>query len=152
MAVKLRLRRTGKKNKPCYRIVAADSRSPRDGRFIEILGFYDPRRADESIDLERANYWIKHGAQPSETVAAVIKRVTEGPKEKELTTLDKENEVKQDMEVVSSSEANLDEKSQEVENKTESVEIESKEAPVSAENVLQEGSSNSAEVEDQIKS
>jgi small subunit ribosomal protein S16 len=74
MPVKLRLRRTGVKNKPCYRVVAADSRSPRDGRFIEILGYYDPRRQDEKVDLEKIEYWLRHGAQPSETVAALIKR------------------------------------------------------------------------------
>ncbi len=74
MAVRLRLRRTGTKNKPCYRIVAADGRSPRDGRFIEVIGYYDPRHQDEKIDLGRAEYWIGHGAQPSNTVADVIKR------------------------------------------------------------------------------
>ncbi len=74
MAVRLRLRRTGTKNKPCYRIVAADGRSPRDGKFIEVIGFYDPRHQDEKINLERAEYWINHGAQPSNTVADVIKR------------------------------------------------------------------------------
>jgi small subunit ribosomal protein S16 len=74
MAVRLRLRRTGTINKPCYRIVATDSRSPRDGRFIEVIGFYDPRHSNEKIDLDRADYWIRHGAQPSEVVGHIIKR------------------------------------------------------------------------------
>ena len=81
MAVRLRLRRMGTKNKVCYRIVAADSRSPRDGRFIEILGYYDPRHASEKINLERVEYWVSNGAQPSKTVAAVIKRAENGPTE-----------------------------------------------------------------------
>ncbi|MGN0880534.1 MAG: 30S ribosomal protein S16 [Oligosphaeraceae bacterium] len=74
MSVKIRLRRTGKRNQACHRIVVADSRSPRDGRFIEIIGLYDPRHESEKIDLARAEYWIGQGAQPSETVAAIIKR------------------------------------------------------------------------------
>lgn len=74
MSVKIRLRRTGKINAACHRIVVADSRSPRDGRFIEIIGYYDPRHNDEKIDLERADYWVSKGAQPSETVNAIIKR------------------------------------------------------------------------------
>ncbi len=72
--VKLRLRRTGSRRKACFRIVATDSRSPRDGRFLEILGFYDPRHEDEKIDLERVDYWLGNGAQPSDTVASIIKR------------------------------------------------------------------------------
>ena len=80
MSVRLRLRRTGTKNKPCYRIVAADKRSPRDGRFIEVLGYYDPRREDEQVNLERVEYWISNGAQPSETVAAVIDRAKGNPR------------------------------------------------------------------------
>ena len=74
MSVKIRLRRTGKINAPCHRIVVADSRSPRDGRFIEIIGYYDPRHEDEKIDLERADYWVSVGAQPSPTVSAIMKR------------------------------------------------------------------------------
>lgn len=78
MAVKIRLRRTGKRNAPAHRIVVADGRSPRDGRFIEIIGTYDPRKKTEAVDLERADYWISQGAQPSETVAAIIKRAKAG--------------------------------------------------------------------------
>jgi len=76
MAVKLRLMRMGKKKQPTYRIVAADSRSPRDGRFIEILGTYQPR-ADPSIvqiDTAKAVKWLSEGAQPTETVAKLLKQ------------------------------------------------------------------------------
>lgn len=76
MAVKLRLMRMGKKKQPTYRIVAADSRSPRDGRFIEILGTYQPR-SDPSvveIDMDKANRWLALGAQPTETVAKLLKQ------------------------------------------------------------------------------
>jgi small subunit ribosomal protein S16 len=74
MAVRIRLKRTGAKNKPCYRIVVADARSQRDGRFIENLGFYDPRHEDEKIDVERVDYWLSVGAKPSDTVEDIIKR------------------------------------------------------------------------------
>jgi small subunit ribosomal protein S16 len=76
--VRLRLRRTGSKNKACFRIVAADAKSPRDGRFIEVLGYYDPRHEDEKVNLERAEHWLNCGAQPSETVAAIIDRAKKG--------------------------------------------------------------------------
>jgi len=78
MAVKIRLRRTGKRNAPAHRIVVADSRSPRDGRFIESIGVYDPRRKFEQIDVERVDYWVGNGAQVSETVAAIVKRARAG--------------------------------------------------------------------------
>ena len=76
MAVKIRLKRIGAKNHPAFRIVVADSRSPRDGRFIEELGTYLPqKRSDKfTLDLERARYWVSKGAQPSETVASFIKK------------------------------------------------------------------------------
>ncbi len=75
MAVKLRLMRMGKKKQPTYRVVAADSRSPRDGRFIEIVGTYDPRPEPSAIkiDNERALHWLRHGAQPTERVAKLLK-------------------------------------------------------------------------------
>jgi len=79
MSVKIRLRRTGKLNSACHRIVVTDSRNPRDGRFIEIIGFYDPRHNDEKIDLERAKYWIGVGAQPSDTVKNIIRRAEAAP-------------------------------------------------------------------------
>jgi len=76
--VVLRLRREGNKNRPFYRIVAADQRFKRDGRFLEILGTYDPIKATDNVnlDLEKANAWIAKGAQPSETVASFIKKAT----------------------------------------------------------------------------
>ena len=75
MAVKLRLMRMGKKKQPTYRVVAAESRSPRDGRFIEIVGHYDPRRDPSviSIDNDKAAAWLQKGAQPTETVAKLLK-------------------------------------------------------------------------------
>jgi len=74
MAVKLRLTRIGKKKQPQYRIVAADSRSPRDGRFIEILGHYDPRQEPSglTLDNDKAVAWLQQGAQPSERVAKLL--------------------------------------------------------------------------------
>jgi small subunit ribosomal protein S16 len=74
MAVKLRLMRIGKKKQPVYRVVAADSRSPRDGRFIEILGTYEPRQEPSRvvIDNEKAVKWLRTGAQPTETVARIL--------------------------------------------------------------------------------
>lgn len=74
MAVRIRLTRTGAKKQPYYRIVVADSRSPRDGRFIEILGHYNPRVDPPEIvvDVEKAAEWIRNGAQPSETVRALL--------------------------------------------------------------------------------
>ena len=77
MAVRLRLTRMGAKKRPFYRIVAADSRSPRDGRFIEKLGYYDPMRDPPTIELkmDRVDYWLGVGAQPTETVASLIKKV-----------------------------------------------------------------------------
>ena len=74
MAVKLRLMRMGKKKQPQYRIVAADSRSPRDGRFIEILGTYEPRHEPSRVivDNEKAVRWLRDGAKPTDTVARVM--------------------------------------------------------------------------------
>ena len=74
--VKIRLRRMGAKKTPFYRVVVADSRYPRDGRFIEELGTYDPRQnpAAVNIDVERAQAWIRTGAQPTETVRDLLKK------------------------------------------------------------------------------
>jgi small subunit ribosomal protein S16 len=74
MAVKLRLMRMGKKKQPVYRVVAADSRSPRDGRFIEILGTYEPREEPTRIKVDNAKAirWLREGAQPTETVARIL--------------------------------------------------------------------------------
>ena len=76
MSVKIRLKRVGAKNKPAFRVVVADSRSPRDGKFIEELGTYLPRKKTDNVtlDLDRAKYWVSKGAQPSETVASFIKK------------------------------------------------------------------------------
>ena len=76
MAVKIRMKRMGSKKRPFYRIVVADSRSPRDGRFIEELGYYNPIDKDKTftIDTERAAYWIGTGAKPSETVEKLFKK------------------------------------------------------------------------------
>ena len=75
--VKIRLRRMGAKKAPFYRIVVADSRSPRDGRFIEELGTYDPSAVENKIkvDIERAKYWIANGAQPTDTVRGLLKKL-----------------------------------------------------------------------------
>lgn len=75
MAVRLRLARYGSKKKPFYRVVATDSRAPRDGRFIEILGHYDPRKEPSlvKIDKERVQYWLSQGAKASETVEKLLK-------------------------------------------------------------------------------
>ena len=75
MAVKIRLRRMGAKKAPFYRIVVADSRYPRDGRFIEEIGTYDPPRDPSviNVDLEKANKWIANGAQPTDTVKKILK-------------------------------------------------------------------------------
>ena len=74
--VKIRMRRTGCTNHATYRIVAADSRSPRDGKFLEILGWSDTQIKDDNfkINLERVDYWLKNGAKPSTTVASLIRR------------------------------------------------------------------------------
>ena len=79
MAVVLRMTRRGAKKKPFYRIVAADSRSPRDGKFLEMLGTYDPLKSENNlkIDSEKVASWIKKGAKPSETVASLLKKVAE---------------------------------------------------------------------------
>ena len=75
--VKIRLRRMGAKKAPYYRIVVADSRSPRDGRFIEEIGTYDPSAESNKIavDMDRAKYWIANGAQPTDTVRGLLKKV-----------------------------------------------------------------------------
>ncbi len=76
MSVSIRLRREGTKNRPYYRVVVTDSRSPRDGKFIEIIGTYDPKQTGQnsSFSVERAEYWISKGAQPSDTVRSLIKK------------------------------------------------------------------------------
>ena len=76
MAVSIRLRREGATNRPYYKVVVADSRSPRDGKFIEIIGTYDPKKTGNTskIDVARAEHWIARGAQPSDTVRSLLKK------------------------------------------------------------------------------
>ena len=76
MAVRIRLKRVGALNKPVFRIVVADSRSPRDGKFIEEIGTYHPLKKGNNVvvDAERARYWISKGAQPSDTVASFLRK------------------------------------------------------------------------------
>ena len=83
MAVKIRLKRMGAKKKPFYRVVVADSRYPRDGRFIEEIGTYNPLTdpPEFNVDMEKVNKWLKNGAQPTETVRGLIKKY--GVKEEE---------------------------------------------------------------------
>ncbi len=77
MAVKIRLKRMGAKKKPFYRVVVADSRFPRDGRFIEELGTYNPLKApaEVNLDMEKVDKWIKNGAQPTDTVRSLINNI-----------------------------------------------------------------------------
>jgi small subunit ribosomal protein S16 len=76
MALAIRLRRIGRKNRPHYRVVVAEKRSPRDGRFVEEVGNYDPVKKEDgfSLDMERIQYWLARGAKPSETVNSFIKK------------------------------------------------------------------------------
>ena len=76
MAVRIRLRRTGRKNAPTFRIVVAESTNPRDGRFIEIIGQYFPRQGDQAVQLktDRANYWLDNGALPTDTVRSLLRK------------------------------------------------------------------------------
>ena len=79
--VTIRLARYGAKKKPFYRIVVADSRSPRDGRFIDLLGIYDPKKNPAVVQFktDKLNQWLQQGAQPSETVAQLIKKAQREP-------------------------------------------------------------------------
>lgn len=76
MAVKLRLKRMGTKKRPFYRIVAADSRSPRDGRFLEVVGTYNPVKGQEvvTVNEEKAMYWLSNGAIPTDTVRSILSK------------------------------------------------------------------------------
>ncbi len=80
--VKVRLKRMGAKKRPFYRIVIADSRAPRDGRFIEIVGTYDPRKHPSEVTLkeDRIRYWLNNGAQPKDTVGSILKKHGISPK------------------------------------------------------------------------
>ena len=78
MAVRIRLKKTGRKHLPCYRVVAADGRAKRDGKVLEILGYYDPLAADADkqfvVKRERVQHWLGVGAQPTDTVASLLKK------------------------------------------------------------------------------
>ena len=76
MSVKIRLKRMGMKKKPFYRVVVSDARSPRDGRFIEEIGYYDPmtKPAEIKVNNDRAQYWLSVGAQPTDTVRILLKK------------------------------------------------------------------------------
>lgn len=78
MPVRIRMKRIGAKNSPVFRIVVADGRSPRDGKFIEEIGTYHPRQKGDNVklDLDRTKYWMGQGAQPSDTVASFIKKLS----------------------------------------------------------------------------
>ena len=76
--VKIRLKKTGAKNWISFRVVATDIRSSRDGYTLETLGYYDPKKSDEKVNVERIEYWLKNGAQMSETVADIYKRAKDG--------------------------------------------------------------------------
>jgi small subunit ribosomal protein S16 len=78
MAVRIRLKKTGTRNSPCYRIIVVDQRATRDGRAIEEIGFYDPIHYNENVDLDRVEYWMSQGAQPSETVSGIVGRAKKG--------------------------------------------------------------------------
>lgn len=87
MAVRIRLRRIGTKHVPSYRIVVADARSPRDGRFIEEIGTYNPKKADPNftVNVERAQYWIHKGAQPTDTVRSILKKAVKAQQQSTQT-------------------------------------------------------------------
>ncbi len=76
MAVSIRLRREGTTNRPYYKVVVADSRAPRDGKFIEIIGTYDPKKEghNSTLQMDRIDHWLSQGAQPSDTVRSLIKK------------------------------------------------------------------------------
>ena len=82
MSTVIRLKRMGSNKKPFFRIVVAEKTSPRDGRFIEQLGYYDPKKAEDNVSMntERVSYWVKNGAQPSDTVKSFIKRAEKASK------------------------------------------------------------------------
>ena len=98
MAVKMRLRRMGSRNAPFYRVVVQDSRRATTGRFIETIGWYDPKQEGEnfSINLDRVEYWTSSGAQPSDTVSSLIKKARTLPVEKATSGQITEEEVPQE--------------------------------------------------------
>ena len=88
MAVSIRLRREGALNRPYYKVVVADSRSPRDGKFLELVGTYDPQKPghNSTLKLERIDYWLARGAQPSDTVRSLIKKTKKASEKTAVTS------------------------------------------------------------------
>jgi small subunit ribosomal protein S16 len=88
MAVSIRLRREGALNRPYYKVVVADSRSPRDGKFLELVGTYDPQKPGQNstLKLDRIDYWLARGAQPSDTVRSLIKKTKKASEKTAATT------------------------------------------------------------------
>ncbi len=99
MAVKMRLRRMGSRNSPFYRVVVQDARRAPTGRFIETIGWYDPKQdgSNFSINLERVEYWKSNGAQPSETVKSLIKKANMQPKDESVSGSITEKEIPEEL-------------------------------------------------------
>ena len=128
MAVKMRLRRMGSRNAPFYRVVVQDSRRATTGRFIETIGWYDPKQEGEnfSINLDRVEYWTSSGAQPSDTVSSLIKKAQTLPVEKTASGQITEEEVPQEQvetEIISNEAEDETSKNPEVEDITDQSEI-----------------------------
>jgi small subunit ribosomal protein S16 len=136
--VKIRLRRIGAKKQPSYRVVVADSRSPRDGRFIEVIGFYNPRTEPETVTIEenRALYWLNVGAQPTDAVARLLRN---------KGTLDRLERLRQgeSMEALVAEAAEAAEAASEVSPKTRLEGVEAEEAPM--------GEPEASEIEDEVE-
>lgn len=127
MAVKIRLRRMGAHKKPFYRIVVADSRSPRDGRCIEEIGYFNPmvNPVDIKLDMEKVEKWIANGAQPTDRVKSIINEIKNPKEKKEVKKISKRAAKKQEEEAKAKAEA-------------EAKEVEAKEAEAPAEEAAQD--------------
>lgn len=127
MAVKIRLRRMGARKKPFYRIVVADSRSPRDGRCIEEIGYFNPmvNPVDIKLDMEKVEKWIANGAQPTDRVKSIINEIKNPKEKKEVKKISKRAAKKQEEEAKAKAEA-------------EAKEVEAKEVEAPAEEAAQD--------------
>ncbi len=127
MAVKIRLRRMGAHKKPFYRIVVADSRSPRDGRCIEEIGYFNPmvNPVDIKLDMEKVEKWIANGAQPTDRVKSIINEIKNPKEKKEVKKISKRAAKKQEEEAKAKAEA-------------EAKEVEAKEVEAPAEEAAQD--------------
>lgn len=127
MAVKIRLRRMGAHKKPFYRVVVADSRSPRDGRCIEEIGYFNPmvNPVDIKLDMEKVEKWIANGAQPTDRVKSIINEIKNPKEKKEVKKISKRAAKKQEEEAKAKAEA-------------EAKEVEAKEAEAPAEEAAQD--------------